>query len=93
MASGRALIFSYSDCAHYLAGTTQEPEGSSSAAQLLRNAEGKVAKFPSLFRAQEALKQLGYSNGWLVMQSPYDEMIGNEAAQKTELPIPFTLGD
>lgn len=93
MANERALIFSYSDCAHYLAGITQEPQGLSNAAQLLRNDEGKIAKFPSIFRAQEALKKMGHSHGWLVMYSPYDEMIGNEAAQKTELPMPFNRDD
>ena len=93
MSSERALIFSFSDCTHYVAGITQEPEGSSNAAQLLKNTDGKVAKFPSVFRAQQALKQLGYTKGWLVMQSPYDEMIGNEAAQKTELPMPFNTID
>ncbi|MFC3114517.1 DUF6482 family protein [Cellvibrio fontiphilus] len=93
MATGRALIFSYSDCAHYHAGITQEPVGSTEAAQLLRNPEGKVAKFPSLFRAQQALKDLGYTRGWLVMQSPYDEMIGSEPAQKTELALPFDTDD
>lgn len=89
MASGRALIFSYSDCTHYVAGVTQEPEGQSHAAQLLRSDDGKIAKFPSVFRAQQALKALGYERGWLVMLSPYDEMIGNEPAQKAELPMLF----
>jgi len=33
---------------------------------------------------------MGFDKGWLVMQSPYDEMIGNEQAQKSELPLAFT---
>lgn len=86
----RALIFSYSDCIHYLAGVTDEPEGQSEFAQLLKDTEGQLRKFPSVYQAQLALKEMGFERCWLVMQSPYDEMIGNGAAQKTELPIPLT---
>lgn len=85
----RALIFSYSDCLHYLAGVTNEPEGQSELVRLLKNPEGKLRKFPSLYRAQLALKEMGFERCWLVMQSPYDEMIGNGAAQKAELPMPL----
>lgn len=85
----RALIFSYSDCVHYLAGVTDEPEGRSENARLLKDTEGKLRKFPSLYRAQLALKEMGFDRCWLVMHSPYDEMIGNSAAQKTELPMPL----
>lgn len=85
----RALIFSYSDCVHYLAGTTDEPEGQSDLAHLLKDDAGKLRKFPSLYRAQLALKEMGFERCWLVMHSPYDEMIGNDAAQKSELPMPL----
>ncbi|HEY0892571.1 MAG TPA: DUF6482 family protein [Cellvibrio sp.] len=85
----RALIFSYSDCVHYLAGITNEPEGQSALARLLKDDAGKLRKFPSLYRAQLALKEMGFERCWLVMHSPYDEMIGNGAAQKTELPMPL----
>lgn len=87
MTRQRALIFSYSDCLHYFAGTTAEPEGSNQCAALLKNPDGKLRKFPSLYRAKLALQQLGYTNAWLVMQSPYDEMIGNEAARNCEMPL------
>jgi hypothetical protein len=83
----RALIFSYSDCLHYFAGTTAEPEGSNQCATLLKNPDGKLQKFPSLYRAKLALQQLGYTKAWLVMQSPYDEMIGKEAARNCEMPL------
>lgn len=89
MTSERAIIFSFSDCTHYLAGTTCEPEGMSEQVKLMRNDEGKVRKFPSAYSAQQALKQVGFSKAWMVMQSPYDEMIGAGAAPKTELPITF----
>jgi hypothetical protein len=85
----RALIFSYSDCVHYLAGTTEEPEGQSELAQLFKDNEGKLRKFPSLYRAQQALKKMGFERCWLVMHSSYDEIIGNEAARKAELPMPL----
>lgn len=87
MTAKRALIFSYSDCTHYFAGTTDEPEGQNRHAALLKNPDGKLRKFPSLYRAKLALQQLGYTNAWLVMQSPYDEMIGNEAARACEMPL------
>ncbi len=41
------------------------------------------------YGAELALKEMGFERCWLVMQSPYDEMIGNGAAQKTELPMPI----
>lgn len=87
--NARALIFSYSDCVHYLAGITNEPEGQSEFARLLKDEEGRLRKFPSLYRAQLALKKMGFERCWLVMHSPYDEMIGNGAAQKSELPMPL----
>ncbi|HOY21588.1 MAG TPA: DUF6482 family protein [Cellvibrio sp.] len=86
----RALIFSYSDCLYYYAGTTQEPKGCSAAVNFLKDANGKMQKFPSLYRAKLALINLGFAQGWLIMQSAYDEMIGNEPAQKAELFMPFT---
>ena len=43
-------------------------------------------KYRSLFHAKQYLASLGFSRGWLVMQSAYDEMIGNEPAQKAEMP-------
>lgn len=89
-ANVRALIFSYSDCIHYYAGTTQEPQGLSADVSFLKDANGKLQKFQSLYRAKLALINLGFAQGWLVMQSPYDEMIGNEPAQKAELFMPFT---
>lgn len=87
--STRALIFSFSDCVHYLAGVTDEPEGQSELARLLKDETGKVRKFQSLYRAQLALKEMGFERCWLVMHSPYDEMIGNGAAQKSELLLPL----
>lgn len=88
-ANARALIFSYSDCVHYLAGITNEPEGQSEFARFLKDEEGRLRKFPSLYRAQLALKEIGFERCWLVMHSPYDEMIGNGVAQKSELPMPL----
>ncbi len=89
MQATRALIFSYSDCRHYFAGTTDEPEGMSNAATFLKTADGKLRKFPSLYSAQNALLAMGYTQGWLVMHSPYDEMIGNEPARTCEMPLRF----
>ena len=85
----RALVFSYSDSLHYFAGTTEEPEGVSDAVNYIKDADGKPRKFPSLDRAKRSLMEMGFDQGWLVMQSPYDEMVGNEQAQKSELPLVF----
>ena len=85
----RALIFSYSDSLYYFAGTTEESEGNSNAVNYLKGADGKPQKFPSLYRAKQTLLNMGFVKGWLVMHSPYDEMIGNERAQKAELPLVF----
>lgn len=88
-ANGRALIFSYSDSIHYFAGITHEPVGQSDAVNFLKDENGKLKKFPSLYRAKKSLLDMGFEKGWLVMHSPYDEMIGNERAQKAELPLLF----
>jgi Family of unknown function (DUF6482) len=85
----RALIFSFSDVLFYFVGTTVEPIGQSDAVTYLKDQDGRLKKFPSLFRAKQHFSELGFENGWLVMQSPYDEMIGNEAPQKAELPLLF----
>ena len=78
----------------YLAGITEETEGQSEAAQLFRDGAGKLRKFPSLYRAQQALKEMGFEHCWLVMHSPYDEIIGNEAARKAITSDPnFCDGD
>ena len=85
----RALVFSYSDSLHYFAGTTEDQEGISDAVNYVKDADGKPQKFPSLDRAKRRLIEMGFDKGWLVMLSPYDEMIGNEKAQKSELPLVF----
>lgn len=85
--STRALIFSYSDCANYFVGTTLEPLGISEKVEYEKDGNGKLRKFPSLYRAKQHLIEMGFDKGWLVLQSPYDEMIGNERAQKSELPV------
>ena len=84
-ANVRALIFSYSNSLYYYAGSTEEPNGLSSIVSYLRDANGKLQKFQSLYLAKVALINLGFTQGWLVMHSPYDEMIGNEPAQNAEL--------
>jgi len=88
-ANTRALIFSYSDSLYYFAGTTEEPLGKSDHVNYLKGDNGELKKFPSLYRAKQSLHEMGFDKGWLVMHSPYDEMIGNEQAQKSELPLIF----
>jgi hypothetical protein len=81
----RALIFSYSDSLYYFTGTTKEPQGQSGSINYWKDAQGKMKKFPSLYCAKQALVDLGFEQGWLVMYSAYDEMIGNEPAKNAEL--------
>ena len=88
-ANTRALIFRFSDSLYYFAGTTEEPLGQSDTIKYLKGDDGKPKKFPSLYRAKQGLLDMGFEKGWLVMHSPYDEMIGNEQAQKAELPLLF----
>jgi hypothetical protein len=82
----RALIFSYSDAYFYFAGTTDESVGNYDTVAYLKDDNGKLIKFANLFLAKQALFNMGFEKGWLVMYSAYDEMIGNEPAQKAELP-------
>ena len=82
----RALIFSYSDSLFYFVGITQEPLGQSDSVTFFKDDCGNLMKYRSLFHAKQYLASLGFSRGWLVMQSAYDEMIGNEPAQKAEMP-------
>lgn len=86
----RALIFSYSDSLYYFAGTTEEPQGQSHCVTFLKDEQGNLKKFPSIYRAKQALIYAGFEYGWLVMHSAYDEMIGNEPARPAELLMPFT---
>ena len=85
----RALVFSFSDSLHYFAGTTEEQEGVSDAVSYIKGTDGKPQKFPSHDRAKRTLIDLGFEKGWLVMLSSYDEMIGAEKVQKSELPLVF----
>lgn len=87
--NARALIFSYSDSLFYFVGTTHEAEGSTDAVQFFKDEVGNLLKFRSLFHAKQYLFTQGYTKGALVLQSAYDEMIGNEPAQKAEMPWLF----
>lgn len=82
----RALIFSYSDSLFYFVGTTADSAGHSDNVQFYKDEVGNLLKFRSLFHAKQFLFTQGFTKGALVMQSAYDEMIGNEPAQKAELP-------
>jgi hypothetical protein len=82
----RALIFSYSDSLFYFVGTTTDAEGRSDNVRFCKDDVGNLLKFRCLFHAKHYLFTLGFTKGALVMQSAYDEMIGNEPAQKAELP-------
>ncbi|HRH77928.1 MAG TPA: DUF6482 family protein [Cellvibrionaceae bacterium] len=87
--ASRALIFSYSDSLFYFVGTTEEAAGSSDAVRFFKDDYGNLLKFRSLFQAKTYLFNQGYTQGALVMHSAYDEMIGNEPAQKAEMPWLF----
>lgn len=83
----RALVISVADCGFYLAGYTEEPEGHSDTLALIRGADNRPKKFASLSQAKHWFVQQGEERAWLVMQTPYDEMIGKESVSSSELPL------
>jgi len=82
----RALIFSYSDSCVYFVGTTFEPQGESKEVTFFKDEQGNLLKFRNLYQAKAFFARAGFFNGWLVMHSAYDEMVGNEKGQTAELP-------
>lgn len=85
----RALVLSIADCAHYLVGYTDQEEGQCEAIDLVKAEDGRPKKFPSLYQAKRWLVAQGANKAWLVMETPYDEMIGREPAGKSEMPLPL----
>ena len=83
----RALILGYADCASYLVAYTRQPPGASSPLELVHGQGGQPLKFPSLCRAKQWWLEAGESHAWLVLSTPYDEMIGKESLGSDELPL------
>ncbi|HEY7886261.1 MAG TPA: DUF6482 family protein [Cellvibrionaceae bacterium] len=85
----RALILSYSDCPHYLLATTLCGKGKADTLTLLKDASGRPLRFASLYAAKRYWQAEGFSEAWLVSQSPYDEMIGNSKPVHHEMHMPL----
>ncbi len=89
----RALVISIADQSFYLGGYTDEPEGQSETIDLVRDTKGRPKRFASLTQAKDWFEQQGAERAWLVMQTPYDEMIGNESLSSSELPMILSKED
>ncbi|ROQ18600.1 MULTISPECIES: DUF6482 family protein [Marinimicrobium] len=87
----RAVVMSFADCAHYLVGYTETPVGWADEIEVVRDARGRAEKFPSLYAAKRWLAQHGADKAWLVMQTPYDEMVGRPTPEETMSEIPLVL--
>lgn len=72
----RAVVLSVADCAYYLVGYTDSPVGQAERIDLVRNDQGRASKFPSVYSVKCWLVNEGAERAWLVMQTPYDEMVG-----------------
>ena len=83
----RALILGYADCASYLVAHTRQPPGATTPLELVKDQGGQPLKFPSLYRAKQWWLEAGESRAWLVLSTPYDEMIGKDSVGTDELPL------
>ncbi len=87
----RAVVLSFADCAHYLVGYTEAPVGWADEIDVVRDERGRAQKFPSLYAAKRWLAQQGADKAWLVMQTPYDEMVGRPEPEEGLSEIPLVL--
>ncbi len=83
----RALILSLTDCSHYLAAWGHEAQGEMPDWRVVQGQAGKPKRFPSLLAAKCWWAGQGKKEAWLVMQSPYDEMIGNQGPVLDEMKL------
>lgn len=81
-----AIILGYSDALYYFAGTKVQPDDNQESVQFFKNTDGSLMKFRSLYAAKQFLAACGFKQGQLALHSAYDEMIGNEGAQYTQIP-------
>ncbi len=87
----RAVVLSFADCSHYLVGYTASPVGWAEEIDVVRDERGKAQKFPSLYAAKRWLARRGADKAWLVMQTPYDEMVGRPEPEEGMSEIPLVL--
>lgn len=87
----RAVVLSFADCSHYLVGYTETPVGMADEIEVVRDEGGKARKFPSLYVAKRWLAEQGAEKAWLVMQTPYDEMVGRPEPDSGPGEIPLIL--
>lgn len=87
----RAVVMSFAECTHYLVGYTETPVGWADEIDVVREAGGRAKKFPSLYAAKVWLAQQGANKAWLVMQTPYDEMVGRPEPEEAMSEIPLVL--
>lgn len=78
-----AVIVSYADSNHYLAGGI-DSQGNH---YLIENHQGKTLTFNSMREAEVRLAQLGAEQAILELETAYDEMIGNEQAPPCKMVV------
>ncbi|EOD78385.1 hypothetical protein RN22_04685 [Grimontia sp. AD028] len=77
MSNAEAIIVSCGDTSKYLIGTS----AGRGTVTYQRSKDGDLMFFECLNTAKEALTQQGFTSATLVMDNPYDEMIGEEASE------------
>ncbi|USH01200.1 DUF6482 family protein [Grimontia kaedaensis] len=77
MSNAEAIIVSCGDTSKYLIGTS----AGRGSVTYQRSKNGDLMFFECLNTAKEALTQQGFTSATLVMDNPYDEMIGEEASE------------
>lgn len=85
MNMSEAVIVSCGDTSKYLVGTS----AGKGTVTYHRSADGDLQFFDCLNTAKEALTRQGFSSATLVIDSPYDEMIGEVRSEPGSYTIPL----
>lgn len=72
--NAKAMIISYADSNHYLAGC----EDAQGHFHNLTTKKGKSVTFNSIYEAEKELEKLGANKAMLQLDTAYDEMVGSE---------------
>ena len=72
--TAKAMIISYADSNHYLAGCKDEKGNF----HCLNQANGKSVTFNSILEAEKMLEKLGAKSALVQLDTAYDEMVGSD---------------
>lgn len=79
------VILSYADSTHYIIGHMTDTK----LYDIAKDRHGKPICFSCLTEAKDALKSAGCTHTKLIMQTPYDEMIGQAESGECIMDIPL----